>query len=47
MEKVAKEQKIQNEEKEVAKSKEKAKKLVLPRFYKQIHIFEKKQVKEC
>ena len=40
--KIAKEQEIWDEEKEAAKSKEEAKKLVSQRFYKWIHVFEKK-----
>ena len=40
--KVAEEQKIWDEKKETAKSKEEAKKLVLQRFYKWIYVFGKK-----
>ena len=40
--KMAKEQKILNKKKEVAKSKEEAKKLVSQRFHKWIHVFRKK-----
>jgi len=40
--KVAEELEIWDEEKEVVKSEEKAKKLVLEKFYKWIHIFRKK-----
>ena len=43
--KIAKEWEIWNEEKETAKSKEKTKKLVSQRFYKWIHVFEKKASK--
>ena len=40
--KVAEEWKIQNEEEEIVKLKEKIKKLVLEHFHQQIYIFEKK-----
>ena len=43
--KIAKEWEIWNEEKETAKSKEETKKLVSQRFYKWIHVFEKKASK--
>ena len=43
--KMANEWEIWDEEKEVAKSKEEAKKLVPQRFYKQIHVFGKKASK--
>ena len=37
--KIAKEQEIWDKKEKIAKSEEEAKKLVLPKFYKQIHIF--------
>ena len=43
MKKVAEEWEILNYDKEVVKSKEKTKKLVLEHFYKYIHVFGKKQ----
>ena len=42
---IVEEWEIQGEEEEAAKSEEEAKKLVLKRFYKQIHIFGKKASK--
>ena len=47
MKNVVEEQEIWNEKEETAKSKEEVKKLVSQRFYKQIYIFEKNQVREC
>ena len=44
--KVAKEQKIQDEEKKAVKFEKKTKKLVSPKFHKQIHIFRKKASEE-
>ena len=40
--KVVEKQEIQDKEEEVAKSEEEAKKLVPQKFYKWIHVFEKK-----
>jgi len=42
---VIKKWEIWNKEKKVAKLEEEAKKLILPRFYKWIHIFRKKASK--
>ena len=46
LKKVAEKWEIQNEKKEIAKLEEKAKKLVLGKFHKQIHMFGKKASKK-